>query len=90
MIVWAPRALADITEAWDYIAIDNEPAADRIAATIRQTGETLNQFPRRGRIGKKPGTRELVVLGTPYYLVYRIRRYGVEISRVMHGRQNWP
>jgi addiction module RelE/StbE family toxin len=90
MIIWAPRALADIKEAWDFIAADNEPAADRVTATIRQTGESLVQFPRRGRPGKKPGTRELVVLGTPYYLVYHVRRSVVEIARVMHGRQNWP
>ena len=28
MVIWAPRAITDIKEAWDFIAIDNEPAAE--------------------------------------------------------------
>ncbi|HEY2035044.1 MAG TPA: type II toxin-antitoxin system RelE/ParE family toxin [Rhizomicrobium sp.] len=90
MIIWAPRALVDIKEAWDFIAVDNEPAADRAAVAINAAGESLAQFPLRGRRGKRPGTRELVVLGTPYYLVYHIRRIDVEIARVIHGAQDWP
>lgn len=90
MVIWAPRAITDIKEAWDFIAIDNEPAANRVTAAIQLTGDSLDQFPNRGRRGRKPGTREMVVLRTPYILIYHIHRTGVEIARVIHGAQDWP
>ncbi len=90
MVIWAPWALSDIKTAWDYIAMDSEPAADRVASAIQVAGDSLIQFPNRGRSGRMPGTRELVVLGTPYVLIYCVRRSGVEIARVVHGAQDWP
>lgn len=36
------------------------------------------------------GTRELVVLGTPYVVVYRIEAAAVVILRILHGAQQWP
>ena len=77
-------------EAWDYIAADNEAAADRILRTIQDTGESLAQFPRRGRLGKVHGSRELIVHGTHYFIVYKVRRSAVEIARVAHATRNWP
>jgi toxin ParE1/3/4 len=50
----------------------------------------LAEFPRVGRSGRIPGTRELVVLRTPYFLVYRIDEPLVEILRVVHGARQWP
>jgi toxin ParE1/3/4 len=89
-IIWAPRALADMRGAWDYIAADNEAAADRTLHVIQQAGESLGQFPRRGRPGKIRATRELSVQGTHYFIVYKVRRSSVEIVRVVHGARDWP
>jgi toxin ParE1/3/4 len=36
-----------------------------------------------------PETRELVVSGTPYIVVYLISD-DVELIRVLHGAQQWP
>jgi toxin ParE1/3/4 len=36
-----------------------------------------------------PATRELVVAGTPWVVVYRVKNR-VEILRVLHGAQSWP
>jgi len=52
-----------------------------------EAGETLAEFPNRGRPGSIPGTRELVVIH-PYVLVYEIRGEAVHILRVWHGAQN--
>jgi len=40
--------------------------------------------------GRVAGTRELVVVGTPYIVVYRIEPAAVVILRVLHGAQRWP
>lgn len=90
MVIWAPRAILDMREAWDYIAADSEGAADRIVARLQSAGEGLDRFPRIGRAGRRAGTRELVVSGTPYFLEYRILRTQVEITRVIHGARKWP
>jgi toxin ParE1/3/4 len=37
-----------------------------------------------GRPGRVPFTRELVVAGTPFVVIYRVRA-DVEIVRVLHG-----
>ena len=89
-IIWRTRALADLRALRDYIAHDNPSAADRTAQHIRQAVMQLATFPHQGRPGRRPGTRELVVTGTPYFVVYRVHEDTVRILRVLHGRQRWP
>ncbi len=36
------------------------------------------------------GTRELVVAGLPYLVVYRLSDQVVEVLRVLHHAQEWP
>ena len=45
-------------------------------------------FPRRGRPGKKEGTRELVLSPLPYVVVYRISDEVIQLVRILHGSQN--
>lgn len=70
-LFWAAPARSDLDDLVRYVAQDNlNPAValwDRIGATA--TG--LVAFPLRGRPGRRDGTRELVVTGTPYVLIYR-------------------
>jgi toxin ParE1/3/4 len=47
-------------------------------------------FPNRGRPGKMPGTRELVLTPLPYLVVYRIEGESIQILRILHGAQKWP
>lgn len=89
-IRWLEDALADLEAAYDYIAIDNPQAAERIFRQIRDAVRSLAQQPNRGRPGRVPGTRELVITGTPFLLPYRIRGQAIEILRVYHGAREWP
>jgi len=50
---------------------------------------TLLTVPNRGRLGKKEGTRELVMSPLPYILVYTVRGDAVYV-RILHGAQQWP
>ena len=86
--VWRARALSDITKITRYVAEDNPSAAARIARELIVAGDSLSEFPRRGRPAANTGLRELVVT-PPYILVYRI----VEpdqgtILRIWHGAQD--
>ena len=74
----------------EYIAQDNQTAADAVhAAILRQVGQ-LAEHPRIGRAGQVKGTRELVVSGTPYIVAYRVAGQDVTILRVLHVAQQWP
>jgi len=42
-----------------------------------------------GRAGRRSGTRELPVPGTPYLLVYRVKRESVQMLAVLHGARDW-
>ena len=80
---------ADLDSIVDHIALEKPSAALDIWDDIERQIERLRDFPRSGRIGRMPETRELVVSGTPYIVVYLISD-DVELIRVLHGAQKWP
>jgi plasmid stabilization system protein ParE len=57
---------------------------------IRTAVLRLGEFPQSGRAGHFPGTRELVLAGLPYVVVYRVTPDSVEIIRVFHASMDWP
>lgn len=85
--VWTRSAIRDLTHARDYIARENPAAAREIASRIVDASERVIQFPEVGRIGRVKGTREVVVPGTQYLIVYRLKNNAVHFLRVRHGRQ---
>ena len=70
---WLSRALRNLGEEADYIAQDDPAAAARMVALIEDAVAMLADHPGLGRPGRVPGTRELVVPGTPYLVPYRVR-----------------
>ncbi len=89
-IVWSRRAIRDLTSLRTRIAKDSEENAAAVATRILQVVELLQLQPRLGRLGRLPGTRELVVTGTPYVIPYSIRDGGLVLVAIFHGRQRWP
>jgi toxin ParE1/3/4 len=88
--VWARAAIRDLAGAREYIARVNPDAAREIALRIVDASERIIQFPEIGRTGRMKGTRELVVSGTQYLIVYRLKKTAIHFLRVLHGRQEWP
>jgi toxin ParE1/3/4 len=87
---WSRAALANLNNEAEYTARDKPAAAARIVIAIREAVEHLAEYPAMGRPGRVPGTRELVVPGTPYIIPYRVRGGSVEILRVFHAARKWP
>ncbi len=90
MIRWSQEAEADLLDIQTYIAQDNEAAAIRIALDITDRAQTLDDHPLAGRKGRYPGTREWVLTGLPFVLVYSVGEGDVEIVAVLHHAQSWP
>ncbi|TVR62720.1 MAG: type II toxin-antitoxin system RelE/ParE family toxin [Candidatus Competibacteraceae bacterium] len=89
-ICWTRPAARDLEAIQDHIARDNPMVAGQLAATIRQRIQQLQDHPQLGRPGRVPGTRELVIGGTPYVVPYRVKNQQVEILALYHGARRWP
>ncbi len=89
-IVWLRGALRSLVEEAAYVARADRRAAVVVVARIRASVECLTAHPQSGRAGRVPGTRELVVTGTPYVVPYRVVGDTVQVLRVFHAKRRWP
>ena len=84
------RSRRHLDEIAEYIAERNPSAARRVGERIREVAALLGEFPFVGREGALTGTREMVVPGLPYIIVYRIDADAVSVLGVYHGAQLRP
>ena len=90
-IRWTKSAADDLTRICSFTSERFSPAQARsVALAIYDAAESLSALPSRGRSGRKPGTRELVIAGLPFLIIYRIQQEAIEIIRILHGSQKWP
>jgi toxin ParE1/3/4 len=89
-IKWLRQALLDLDEVETYVAQENPLAAVEVVLKIIKTISLLSQQPGLGRVGRIPGTKELVVPSTPYIVPYRVKDNFVQILRVYHSARKWP
>jgi addiction module RelE/StbE family toxin len=87
---WTAPAAQDLQEIARFIRKDSPSAARAVAKALFDATNGLDIFPLRGRTGRVAGTRELVVPGLPYIVVYQVAAAAVHILHVYHGARNWP
>jgi len=90
-IIWSPLALDRLSEIAEYIAQDNQTAAEKWTDTIFAKVEQLKSFPERGRIVAEtnhPKIRELIY--SNYRIICRIEEKRFSILTVRHGKQILP
>ncbi len=87
---WTPSALGDLDQAAAFIAADKPSAAELMADRVLEAAESLLAHPNLGRAGRVKETRELVVSGTPFLIVYRVLFDEVQVLRVLHHARAWP
>jgi len=87
---WTRTALDNLDGLAGYIERENPPAAARMIERIHSAIQNLAAHPSMGKPGRVPGTRELVVAGTPFIVPYRVRESTIEILRVFHASRRWP
>ena len=89
-IRWLRTALKNLDDEAIHIAQDNPQAAVALGKHVLGMVDALAEYPAIGRPGHVPGTRELIVTGTPYLIPYRVKGKAVEILRIFHGSRRWP
>lgn len=91
---WTDLADTDLDKIEAYIARENSPsvAIDVVMNIIDTTHLILPEHPGAGRLGRLKGSRELVIDGLPFVVIYR-QNYALnqlQILRVLHDAQQWP
>ena len=84
-VVWAPSALQEIISIYNYVAQHDPRAASDLIDALLSAGDSLENFPRRGRpVGGN--LRELTIVH-PYLIRYDIVGNDVTILRIRHGKR---
>jgi len=86
---WSVDAKRDLADIAEYIALDNPRAAERMDALLSKAAGRLVDFPRIGREGSQPGTREIHP-HRHYRIVYTIDGDTIWIEAVVHTSRQWP
>ena len=89
-IEWLPEADGNLAAQLDWVAGHDAWAAVEMGDAVHMAVNRLADHPAIGRPGRVAGTRELVVVGTPYIVRHRIEASAVVVLRVLHGAQRWP
>jgi len=93
-VVWTEAAEDDLADIYRYYARLSGSAAiaKKVNRVIVKAGDGLYLFPRMGRIGHYPGTRERFTARYNYRIVYEIIEADqiINILRFIHGSRQWP
>jgi len=89
-VIWLQGAIHDLEALFEYIGMENPPAAFATCDLIERRTKQLADHPFLGREGRVATTRELVVAGTPFIVVYRVSSNQVDILAILHGAMRWP
>lgn len=94
LLKWTDLADIDLEKIEAHITQENSPIAaiDVVMNIIDSTHLILPDHPRAGRQGRLKNTRELVIDGVPFVVIYRVNvsTNCLEILRVLHDAQQWP
>ena len=91
LVRWTQPAADHLLHICDYSAEHFGAAqARRAADAIYESATSPQDMPHRGRIGREPDTREMLISGLPFVIIYRVGEEAVEIVRILHASQKWP
>lgn len=86
------RAVSDLTEIGEYLAIEAPEAKERLLGRIVDAAEGLSTFGERGPIARDPvlRARSFRSLRVGRYVVfYKLTPTTARIYRVLHERRDW-
>lgn len=91
---WTDLASNDLDKIETHIAEESNPvvAIDVVMKIVDSVVLILSDHPRAGRHGRLKNTRELVIDGLPFVVIYRQQADSsyIQILRVLHNAQQWP
>ncbi|HVX60607.1 MAG TPA: type II toxin-antitoxin system RelE/ParE family toxin [Pirellulales bacterium] len=89
-VSWSKRFAQHLRLEYEFLRSSEPANAALVRDRLIQAAASLAQFPDRGRAWRLAGSRELVVPGLPYVLIYRVKEDEVLIISLFHTSRNWP
>ncbi len=89
-IRYTKLALRDLDQAYDYISSESPESARAVIENTEKAIAMLCHYPAIGKTGRVKGTREFVVLHTPFIIVYRYTKTTLHILTVLHTSKKYP
>jgi len=87
---WTVSAADDLEDIAEYLFEESPQNPAQLIRKIYEAPSSLKNYPNLGRLGKKDGTRELVLAPLPYIVIYQVAGDTVFVLRILHGAQDWP
>lgn len=88
-LIWTEGALQDRHAIYSYVETANPDAAFDLDEVFSKGAQRLTDNPALGRLGRLPGTRELVV-HRHYILIYDVLGDVVRVLGIVHTARSWP
>ena len=85
---FANRARKDLQEIHDFIAEDNEAAAERVIKSLETRCRDLVDMPNVGRKREELAPEVRSVTEGNYVILYRGTASGIYVARVLHAKQD--
>lgn len=83
-LIWTEKAIADLEEVAEFIAIDDYEAARRVAKRVIAHVDQLSSYPLSGSvIATFPGNKYRQIIQNPCRIIYRYDRSNVIILRAI-------
>ncbi|MFO8031886.1 MAG: type II toxin-antitoxin system RelE/ParE family toxin [Desulfohalobiaceae bacterium] len=90
MVRWSGPAKRDLKKIFAYIAEDSRYYARHVVQNIVDKSETLEAFPKAGRMVPEkndPNVREIFIYY--YRIIYEVTGRDVNILAIIHGKQDF-
>jgi toxin ParE1/3/4 len=78
----------DLKKIVRYVSAENPTAAERVYREIKIAIFGLLDFPQQGKAGRIFNTRELVLSGLPFVIVYNVNEITVTILAIFHAKMD--
>lgn len=83
-----PRAEQDLRDIWRTIALDNEPAADRLIRRVLDKFELAAGQPGMGSPRPELSPTARILVEGRYLAIYEPQGYGILVVAVVHGMRD--
>lgn len=83
-----PRAEDDLRDIWRTIALDNEPAADRLIRRIMDKFALAADQPGMGAPRPEISKTARILVEGRYLAIYEPESYGILVVAVVHGMRD--
>lgn len=87
-VIWTTESLKRLIQIEDYISNDSPQRAIKFIDRIIKRGESLTQYPYKGRMATELSVPEIrEILENNYRIVYRITKTRIEILTIFEGHR---